>query len=243
MTTPPRIPRDCRAVALLVALGILTYTAWVLEAVLATRLAPARTYVSELAAQNQPYGLLFRTTDLVAGVLLWAGGLWALLRLPSRGRWGTAGWSALVLFGTATAVDSRLPLSCAPTVDAGCAEREHAGLVPVTHTAHATSSALAVCGVLLAMLTLTHTARRAAPGSLLARLGPALVLLELAATVWTLAAVAVLEEAHGDWSLGIAQRLQVGLIAVWLGVLAVSVARAGARATGRPGVLTAQVRR
>jgi hypothetical protein len=93
------------------------------------------------------------------------------------------------------------------------------------------------------MLTLTHTARRAAPGSLLARLGPALVLLELAATVWTLAAVAVLDEVHGDWSLGIAQRLQVGLIAVWLGVLAVSVARAGAPAPARAGVLTARARR
>jgi hypothetical protein len=223
MTTPARTLRDSRAVALLLALGTLAYTAWVLETVISTGLAPTRTYVSELAAQNQSHGGIFRTTDLIAGVLVWAAALWALLRLPLRGRWAAVGWTALVLFGTATAVDSRLPLSCTPTADPVCAERERTGLVPVTHTAHATSSGVAVCGVLVAMLSLTVAARRDTPRSPLGRLGPALVVLELAATVWTLAAIAALDTGSGDWSLGVAQRLQVGLIAIWLGVLALSV--------------------
>ncbi|MGW7266317.1 DUF998 domain-containing protein [Streptomyces sp. NPDC054842] len=217
--------RDSRAVALLVGLGIVAYGAWALEVVLPTELAKERTYVSELAARDQPFGGLFRTTDLVAGVLLWAGGLWALLRLPPGGRWATAGWAAVVLFGIATAVDSRLPLSCAPTVDRLCAQREHAGLVPVTHTAHATSSTLAVCAVLVAMAALTHAARRHTPATALARLGPPLVVLELAATAWTLAAVAALEGGHGNWSLGIAQRLQLGLLTLWFGTLAFTVLR------------------
>lgn len=232
-TTPPAPPRtepsrDRRAVALLLLLGTLAYTAWVLEAVLSTGLAPTRTYVSELAARDQPYGALFRTTDLVAGVLVWAAGLRALLRLRPWGGWGTAGWAGLVLFGAATAVDSRLPLSCPPTVDPECAARERAGLVPVTHIAHATSSAIAVCGVLVALLSLTLAARGHAPRSLLARCGPALAGLELAATAWTLAAIAALGTA--DWSVGIAQRLQVGVVGVWLGVVAVSAVRCPASA-------------
>lgn len=94
------------AVAALLGLGALTYSAWALEAVLTTDLAPAHTYVSELAARNQPHGSLFRTTDLLAGTLVWAAGLLASLRPPFPGRWTRAGWVALVLFGTATAVDS-----------------------------------------------------------------------------------------------------------------------------------------
>ncbi|MGA5447842.1 DUF998 domain-containing protein [Streptomyces umbrinus] len=211
--------------AALLALGALTYTAWALEVVLTTDLAPAHTYVSELAARNQPYGTLFRTTDLLAGVLVWAAGLPASLRPPSPGRWTRAGWAALVVFGTATAVDSRLPLSCAPTADPACDAQERAGLLPVAHSAHSVSSTVALCGMLVAMVALTLTARRYAPRAPLARSGPALVTLELAATAWTLAAVAALEAGHDGWGLGVAQRLQVGVIAVWLGLLAVSLLR------------------
>ena len=214
-------PRPTAAV--LLALGALTYTAWILEAVLATGLIPTRTYVSELAARNQPYGSLFRTADLVAGLLVWGGGLLAVLRLPLPGRWASAGWAGLVLFGTATAVDSRLPLSCAPTADPACAAQERAGLLPVAHFAHSVSSTVALCGILVAMVALTLTARRYAPGAPLARSGPALVALELAATAWTLTAIAALEAGHGGWGLGVTQRLQVGVIAVWLTVLAVSL--------------------
>jgi hypothetical protein len=211
--------------ATLLVLGALTYTAWALEAVLTTDLAPAHTYVSELAARNQPYGTLFRTTDLLAGTLVWAAGLLASLRLPFPGWWTKAGWAGLVLFGTATAVDSRLPLSCAPTADPACAAQERAGLVPVAHSAHSVSSTVALCGILVAMVALTLTARRYAPGAPLARSGPALVTLELAATAWTLTAIAVQETGHDGWGLGVAQRLQVGVIAVWLMVLAASLVR------------------
>ena len=221
------------AAATLLALGALAYTTWVLEVVLTTGLAPTRTYVSELAARNQPYGTLFRTTDLVAGVLVWAGGLLAFLRLTTRARWALVGWAGLVLFGTATAVDSRLPLSCAPTADAACAARERAGLVPAAHSAHTVSSTVALCGILVAMAALTLTARRYASRSVLARSGPALVALELAATAWTLAAITALAAGQDGWALGVAQRLQVGVIAVWLAALAVSVAHDPSGPSGR----------
>ncbi|MCW8101312.1 DUF998 domain-containing protein [Streptomyces tauricus] len=212
------------ATAVLLSLAALVYSAWVMEVVLPTALHPARTYVSELAATDQPYTTLFRTADLVAGALAAAAA--TLLSVPTRTRMRTrtrprrgpvarTGAAALLLFGVATAVDSRLPLSCTPT-DPECATRETAGLVPWTHDAHTVSSTIALCAILVAMATLTRTVRH----------GPALLALELAATAWTLAAIAALETGHDGWGLGIAQRLQVGVIAIWLGVLAVSLLRA-----------------
>ncbi|MFF1510730.1 DUF998 domain-containing protein [Streptomyces sp. NPDC058326] len=262
-----------RASAALLALGALVYTAWALEVLLTTGLDPVRTYVSELAAADQPFGGLFRATDLAAGLLVLAGAVTGLAGLrrhapvpatrgprpresrlrefrgrelrpretrpqesrprPPRPReprprepWSVVGWVALAVFGAATAVDSRLPLSCAPTADPACAAREAAGLVPATHTAHAVSSGLAMTAAVAALVALTVAARRHRRWRPLARTGPVLVALELAATLWTLAAVASFEAGKGLWALGAGQRLQVFLVAVWLAVLAYSLVTA-----------------
>ncbi|MER7048317.1 DUF998 domain-containing protein [Streptomyces jumonjinensis] len=215
-------------IAVLLALGALVYTAWLLEVVLPTGLDPVRTYVSELAAEDQPFGGLFRATDLTAGLLVLAGALWALrgaLRTAPREPWTLIGWGGLVLFGAATAVDSRLPLSCAPTADPECAARESAGLVPAAHTAHAVSSSAAMTGAIIGIIALTVAARRYGRLPLLARTGPALVALELIATGWTLASVAAFQAGGDTYALGAGQRLQVLIVAVWLGVLALSLAR------------------
>ncbi|MGW5850330.1 DUF998 domain-containing protein [Streptomyces sp. NPDC055254] len=223
--------RTARPVAVLIGLGAIAYTAWVLEVVLSTGLDPVQTYVSELAAQNQPLGGLFRATDFTAGVLAFAGGLLALLRLvrcaESRRPWAVVGWSGVTLFGAATAADAWLPLSCAPTVDPECAARETAGLVPATHQAHAVSSGLAMTGAVVGIVALTVAARRYGWFAPLARFGPVLVVLELLATVWTLCAIAMFTAGHGTWALGAGQRLQVLLVALWLGLLAYSVHREG----------------
>jgi hypothetical protein len=235
MTTPRTAPAaTALTTAALLALAALAYSAWALEAVLDTGLPPAHTYVSELAATDQPYGALFRTTDLAAGLLVCA----AVLAAPRTGPRGSpgarAGRAGLLLFGAATAIDSRLPLGCAPTTDPACAAREAAGLVPPAHTAHTVSSTLALCGILVAMAALIRTARRYAPTSPPARAGLVLLVLELAATAWTLAAIAASEAGHaaGDagWGLGAAQRLQVGVVAIWLAASAVALLRAPAPA-------------
>ncbi|QDQ11199.1 DUF998 domain-containing protein [Streptomyces spectabilis] len=215
------------AVAVLLVLGAAAYTSWALEAVLPTGLSPLRTYVSELAAEDQPYGAFYRAVDFAAGVLVCAGAAVGLVRLRCRAAvprvrvLSALGWAGLVLFGAATAADARLPLSCAPTVDAACVARERAGLVPATHTAHAVSSAVAVTGALVGMVLLTAAVRRAGAGGARQRTALAvLVAVELAATVWTLAAVFAFDAGHGTWGLGIGQRLQVLMIAVWLVCLA-----------------------
>ncbi|KIF03657.1 hypothetical protein PL81_23010, partial [Streptomyces sp. RSD-27] len=103
----------------MVGLGAAAYTAWVLEVVLSTGLDPIEAYVSELAAQDQPLGGLFRATDFTAGLLVFLGGLLALVRLvrlvrypQARRPWAVAGWAGVALFGAATAADAWLPLSC-----------------------------------------------------------------------------------------------------------------------------------
>ncbi|MFI1201760.1 DUF998 domain-containing protein [Streptomyces sp. NPDC020883] len=228
--SPIRAAADARtgpaapAAAGLLLLGALAYTAWVLELVIATGLDPVRAYVSELAAADQPLGGLFRATDLVAGLLVLAGALTALAAVRRR-PWTVAGLGALALFGAATALDSRLPLSCAPTSDPVCAARETAGLVPATHTAHAVSSTLAMLGALAALVLLTVAARRHGHWPALVRLGPPLVLAELAATAWTLAEVAALTAGRGTWALGVGQRLQVLLVALYVALLAGCLAR------------------
>ncbi|MEW1636413.1 DUF998 domain-containing protein [Streptomyces sp. NPDC093801] len=215
------------SVAALVGLGAAAYTAWVLEVVLSTGLDPIEAYVSELAAQDQPLGGLFRATDFTAGLLVFLGGLLALVRLVryprARRPWAVAGWAGVTLFGAATAADAWLPLSCRPTADPECAARETAGLVPATHQAHAVSSSLAMTGALVGIVALTVAARRYRRLAPLARYGPALVVLELLATAWTLTAISLFTAGHGTWALGAGQRLQVFLVALWLGLLAYSV--------------------
>ncbi|AWZ09147.1 DUF998 domain-containing protein [Streptomyces sp. ICC1] len=222
-------PAGVRSVAALIGLGAAAYTAWVLEVVLSTGLNPIETYVSELAAQDQPLGGLFRATDFTAGLLVFLGGALALARLSripdSRRPWSVAGWAGVTLFGASTAADAWLPLSCAPTADPECAARETAGLVPATHQAHAISSSLAMTGALVGIVALTVAARRYGRLAPLARFGPALVVLELLATAWTLASIAMFTAGHGTWALGAGQRLQVLFVALWLGLLAHSVHR------------------
>ncbi|MEU7566306.1 DUF998 domain-containing protein [Streptomyces fradiae] len=224
-------PGGGRFVAVLLALGAFTYSMWLLEGPLATGLDPVQSYVSELAATDQPFGAFFRATDLLAGLLLLATALPPLLAARRR-FWAAGGWAALALFGAATAADSRLPLSCAPTVDALCAAREDAGLVPFGHTAHAVSSGLATTGAVTAVVALTVAARRHGWWPPLARTGPVLVVLELAATAWTLVGVAAFEAERGHWGLGAGQRAQLLLLAVWLLVLAWSLWRGSGRGGG-----------
>ncbi|MER6449516.1 DUF998 domain-containing protein [Streptomyces venezuelae] len=223
--------RTAWPVATLIGLAAAAYTAWVLEVVLSTGLNPIETYVSELAAQDQPLGGLFRATDFTAGLLAFSGGLLALVRLlkyaESRRAWAVTGWCGVALFGAATAADAWLPLSCQPTVDPECAARETAGLVPATHQAHAVSSSLAMTGALVGLVALTVAARRYGWFAPLARYGPALVALELLATVWTLSAIALFTAGRGTWALGAGQRMQVLLVALWLGLLAHSVHKEG----------------
>ncbi|WP_214326663.1 alpha/beta fold hydrolase [Nonomuraea sediminis] len=160
-------------------------------------------YVSELAARDQPWSPLFRTTDALAGLACLLG--IAVLpvargdgRTGARGpwRWEQAGWPALALFGLLTIADAAFPLDCAALSDPAC-ER---GPLSFSHHAHAVLSVLAVLAVLAAMALLSPPSR----------MSWALTTTMAAVTLLLLAAIAAGRLA------GVAQRAQVTIVAIWL---------------------------
>ncbi|NLU68107.1 DUF998 domain-containing protein [Streptomyces sp. HNM0574] len=222
------------------ALGALACSAWVLSPVLGTGLEPVRTWTGELAADGQRYATLFRVTGLLAGLLVLAGAGWGLARVERR-PWSAVGWAGLLLSGAAGAAAALLPLSCTPTLDAGCRARESAGLVPAAHAARLVAAPLALAGALVGAAALTAAARRYRIWPAVARGGPAVLLGVLPATAWALAGTAALYAGHGTWALGLGQRLALLGLAVWLLTLAAAVAKDGrggegrVRAAGGPG--------
>lgn len=153
------------AQVLLTLAGVL-YAGVVLEAVVGWPLDPARSYLSELAALDQPTSGLFRSTDLVAGVLVVTG--LVLLGLAHRRRRAlghpaaslaqcVTAW-ALVGFGVATVADALLPLDCALSLGE-CAAREDAGSVSLAHQAHTYSSVASGVGSFVASAGVVWLAR------------------------------------------------------------------------------------
>lgn len=201
---------------ILVVAGALWYSAWILAPTLGSHLNGLHSYVSEVAATGQPYALLFRATDLAAGLCLTVGTVrwWRATRRP--GWTGHAVFAGILVLGVATMADSLLPLSCTPTADAACAFREQSGSVPLTHAAHAWSSGIADTGAAIAVIAALWWLATVGRGRL-ARTGLAAVLWSTAAfgvgTAWTLAAIAW---HHGPLLLGLAQRLQIVGLTAWL---------------------------
>jgi hypothetical protein len=137
------------AQVLLTVAGVL-YAGVHLEALAGWPLHPARSYLSELAALDQPTSELFRTVDFAAGSLVVVA---VTLLVVARRRRRASGhgrvtrahhvtvW-ALLAFGAATMADALLPMDCALSVG-NCAAREKAGDVSLVHSAHTFSSVTA----------------------------------------------------------------------------------------------------
>lgn len=166
MTAPPR----GRAARVLLVLAGVAYASVLLEAVAGWPLDPAASFLSELAARDQPTSLVARLTDGLAGALALAGALLLLgpvvdarrtaralaAPLPSWLRGVAVG--GLALFGLATVADAALPLDCALSLPA-CAAREAAGLVSASHHLHAVTSVVTGVGAMLAAASAAWLAR------------------------------------------------------------------------------------
>lgn len=154
-------------------------------------------YVGELAARDQPWTRLFRTTDALAGLACLAG-----VALVPRARRQWAGWLAMAVFGAFTIAGSVFPYDCAVLSDAGCGR----GPLSPAHHAHVAAAVLSAAAVLAAMALLTR--RWHAWGASL------ITGATFGVTALTLAAVA-----SGRLA-GAVQRVQVLLVACWLVYLA-----------------------
>lgn len=212
----------CRIVvaATFIAAGI-SYSSWVLEFVLHTGLDPTTSFLSQLDAIGHPYRSIFDIADTVAGVLLVlasvAGRCLSAMADGSAPRYSFA-FLALAVFGAATVADAQLPLGCVPTATHLCSSQPR-GLFPQLSNAHALTSTVAVNAFFLAMLAFTVTAFRHHRLPLLQNWGVGLLLTFSVSTAWLLVA----DNLPGDHALGIAQRIQVGAMSLWLVVLGIAL--------------------
>lgn len=208
----------------------ISYSSWVLEFVLHTGLDPATSFLSELSAVGKPYREVFGNADTVTGVLALVGSIIGAVVFPRR-RFVVVGWVALAVFGAATIADSEMPITCIPTPTHPCPS-EPSGLFPQLHSFHAMTSTIAVNAIFVAMIAFSIAAFRYKRWPVLREFGLVILLIASAATAWMLIA----DNLSGDHSLGIAQRIQVASISLWLvtlGIAALLTGR-GQSADGEP---------
>ncbi|MGV9674567.1 DUF998 domain-containing protein [Nocardia sp. NPDC003482] len=206
----PRVLRWCIAAA--IALAGICYSSWVLEFVLPLGLDPVTSFLSELDAEGRPYRWVFSVADTVSGTLALLaaiGGLFAFSRRPLS----TVGWVALGCFGAATIADAQWPLR--PCSNCG----GDSGLFPQLHQVHALTSTLAVTSIFVAMIGFSVAAFRYRRWPILRHSGLWILLLGSAVTAWLLIA----DNLPGNYALGVAQRIQVGAMSLWLIALAVQI--------------------
>lgn len=216
-----------RIAALAIAAGGVLYSAWFLQWLIPTDLSAVSSYISELSATDQPHHWIFRSLDLASGILIIVGSIAALLSTP-RTRWVMAGWGSLLLFGASTIADSQSPMSCAETASVRCArlaELDEVGWADNLHTFTSVGEDLFFG---LAMLSLMIVAWRAGVPLVLRRVAMTASAGIVVAWAWTLAAE--FEFLLIDDQLGIAQRLEVTLIGVWLVLVSVELLRRPDRA-------------
>ncbi|WP_280266351.1 DUF998 domain-containing protein [Nocardia wallacei] len=204
-----RVLRWCIAPA--IALAGVCYSSWVLEFVLPVGLDPVTSFLSQLDEEGRPYRWVFSTGDTLTGMLALAAAAGGLLAF-SRRRLSTVGWVALGCFGAATIADARWPLQ-------PCADNCDKGLFPQLHQVHALTSTLAVTSIFVAMIAFSAAAFRYRRWPILRHSGLWILGIAAVATAWMLIA----DNLPGDYALGIAQRIQVGAISVWLLALAAQI--------------------
>ncbi len=108
---------------------------FLLEGYVGARLDRSVSFVSELGARGEPGALFFRSSDFVAGSLLFVGAVLAWSILP-RNWFLRAGVACSIVFAALTAFDAFLPMDCAPTVDEACRAAEEAGTLQWQHLTH-----------------------------------------------------------------------------------------------------------
>lgn len=211
------------------AVAGICYSSWVLEFFWATPLDPLRSFLSELDAVNRPHRGVYVAGDVTTACTSLAAGLLLLIPRPLFGGWkAITAVAALAAFGASTLADALLPIECIPGIDPGCPV-EPSGLFPQLHHIHALTSTLAVFSIFTAMVAATIVSYRDRIWPLMRTAGLAMLVIVVVSTVWMLAA----DNAHGDYRLGLAQRIQVGGMTVWLVLWGVAIALAVRAATSQ----------
>jgi len=187
-------------------------------------------FVSELSARDQPHHLLFQAFDATAGALIAVLGVGlGLVRRPV-GRRAGAGWRwgcrCVVGFGLATVAVACLPLDCAASASLACRLKERSGRVSLVHHAHSVASVLSTVAVIAGVALLGWSSRGRPGWRPVAWVSAAAlpVVSLLSATLALLGLGWGLEDSetaggHLRTVLGIGQRVELLVVAGWIGVL------------------------
>lgn len=201
------------AVAALLIAGAVLYSSWMLAFFLNASGDPFEGFASQLAATDQRHGILYRSGDLLTGIVLVVAAVLGLTITPRRFL-TTVGWGALGVFAVGTIADSRLPLRCSKPA---C----EAAQVPLTHQWHALTSttsvtAAVVSAVAFIIAIFVYRAPRAMWWS-----GLTVVVLFLVGTLWMLVGVDDPSGSH-SW-LGFAQRVELLSMSGWMVLVAATL--------------------
>ncbi|WP_084530454.1 DUF998 domain-containing protein [Nocardia miyunensis] len=203
------------AIAVAIAVAGVCYSSWVLEFVLPLGANPVRSFLSELDARGRADAWVFTAGDTITGTFALVAGIAGLVAFARR-RLSTVGWVALACFGASTIADAQWPLhTCTPDP---CPPSDD-GMFPQLHQIHALTSTLAVMSIFVAMIAFSAAAFRYRRWPILRHSGLWILILGSGVTTWMMIA----DNLPGNYALGIAQRIQVGSMSLWLVALAVQI--------------------
>lgn len=221
-----------RAVGLATVLAGLVYSAFLATPLLGPGLDPGRSYVSELAALDQPHGLLFRVVDAAVGLVVVVAGVH--LARGSRVRAVRGAGGALTAFGVATVLDVAAPMTCAPSAEPACAAAD-AARSAVAFGVHELTSIVANGAAVVAVVLLVAARSRGRTARQPATVFEGVLLAGLL-LVAVPGLVVVLEETVGlglGEVIGYVQRVQVLALSAVLVAVGLVILR-GSRWGGRP---------
>ncbi|GAB41415.1 DUF998 domain-containing protein [Gordonia sputi] len=199
---------------ILIALAGICYSSWVLEFFWSSPLDPLNSFLSELDAAHRPHRAVYETGDILTAIFAVSSALILFLPRPIvSGVYARIAVISFGVFGAATLADALAPVDCIPGVDKDC-PYEPSGLLPQLHHIHALTSTIAVFAIFITMIAGVVAAYRQRPRiwPLLRTAGLGVLVVVAVTTAWMLIA----DNLHGDYYLGLAQRIQVGGMSVWL---------------------------
>ncbi|MFW0791599.1 DUF998 domain-containing protein [Gordonia sp. CPCC 205333] len=221
MDSPRRYSARLWIAAIAIGVAGLCYSSWTLEHLWAGGLDPMRTFLSELDAAGRPHRQVYVAGDIITAVAAMVAMLVLSLPTPAvRGYRSLIAIIAFGCFGAATLADALMPIECIPGVDADC-PWEPSGIFPQLHHVHALTSSVAVISLFTAIIAASLASFAGDRWRLLRVAGTTIFGVIVVSTAWMLIA----DNLTGDYRLGLAQRIQVGAMSVWMLVWAVAVVR------------------
>ena len=139
-----------RAVLITLALAVLTFNNWLLAAVFNRPLLLKGGSVSEFGVPGQPYSWLFRSLDIVSGILFIMAGVLMVKIIAVKVARNRLLIIGTIILGASNTIDALLPLRCSEALDPSCSVPVHLSLSHFVIPSHGYSSVIiALCYLIL----------------------------------------------------------------------------------------------